>query len=314
MDGVLVVDKPSGMTSHDVVARVRQALNVRRVGHMGTLDPMATGVLPLMVGRATRLASLLSVGRKTYEGTILLGVTTDTYDATGSITTDIRNKPAAIKPLDRAEIERAAEPFIGTFMQRPPPFSAKKIAGVRAYRLARRHQAVDPAPVQVTVHALELLSVDSSYIRCRVICEPGFYMRALAHDLGAVLGCGACLETLRRKQNGIFGVEEAVTINEIRTAESTLSSRIIPIAELLPDIPRIVLSHHGVERASHGNNLSQAHVITSNHEWRKTPATTEGNLKNDLRDLVKLYDEEGTLVAIAKVDAARVLRPAIVLV
>ena len=195
MDGVLVIDKPAGLTSHDVVARVRRALGIRRVGHLGTLDPMATGVLPLVVGRATRLASLLAPAQKTYDGIVQLGVVTDTYDATGTVATDIRDRMAGGDPAPPTAdaVARAAEAFTGTFLQQPPPFSAKKVRGVRAYRLARRQRPVAPEPVTVTVHAIDILEVTPMRVRCRVTCDAGFYMRALAHDLGAALGCGACL-------------------------------------------------------------------------------------------------------------------------
>lgn len=303
MDGVLVVDKPQGLTSHDVVARVRRAYGIRRVGHIGTLDPMATGVLPLVVGRATRLAALLSVGPKVYEGLVLLGVATDTYDRTGKVTADVRDKTGVgpTRAPSRSEVERIAEDFVGTFTQRPPPFSAKKIGGVRAYRLARRRQPVDPAPVKVTVHALDILDVTASHIRCRVSCEPGFYMRALAHDLGAAFGCGAYLESLRRERSGPFSLDQAVTLDALEGPKSGLSSRMLPVADLLPDVPKLLLTEHGTKRASHGNDLFPSDVLSPPHrEWGT--------------GLVRLCDEQGTLVAIARGDTSRLLRPLIVLV
>ena len=302
MDGVLVVDKPPGLTSHDVVARVRRALGIRRVGHIGTLDPMATGVLPLVVGRATRLAALLGVGHKVYEGLILLGVATDTYDRTGKVTADARDITGVglTQTPSRAEVEKLAEDFVGTYAQRPPPFSAKKIGGVRAYRLARRRRPVDPAPVNVTVHTLDILNVTASHIRCRVSCEPGFYMRALAHDLGTALGCGACLESLHRERSGPFGLDQAVTLDALEGAKSSLSSLLLPIADLLPDVPKLLLTAHGTKRASHGNDLLPSDVISSHREWGT--------------GLVRLCDEQGTLVAIARADTTLLLRPLIVLV
>ena len=307
MDGVLVVDKPAGLTSHDVVARARRALGVRRVGHIGTLDPMATGVLPLVVGRATRLASLLSTGRKTYDGLILLGVSTDSYDATGAITADARDRMGTglVKAPDRRAIERAAEAFAGTFAQHPPPFSAKKIRGVRAYRLARRNRPVAPEPVEVTVHALDVVSVTATHVRCRVTCDPGFYMRALAHDLGAALGCGACLETLRRERNGSFDLTGAVSLDELRSSGPATADRLIPIGELLPETPRLVLTEHGATRARHGNNLTGADVTSSEGEW---PPPAAG------APVARLFDSEGALIAIARTDAGRLLHPTIVLV
>ena len=309
MDGVLVVDKPPGLTSHDVVAHTRRSLGIRRVGHIGTLDPMATGVLPLVVGRATRLASLLSPGRKTYDGRILLGISTDTYDATGTITADARDRMGTglVNTPERRAIEQAVQAFVGTRPQCPPPYSAKKIRGVRAYELARKNQPVAPDPVEVTVHAIDVLAVEGTRVRCRVICNAGFYMRAFAHDLGIALGCGACLETLRRERNGAFDLRHAVPLDEIDARGAAVADRIVPLAQLLPDLPRLVLTEHGARRARHGNDLTAADIISSTTEWpaRAAPAGAA---------VAKLYDPEGELLAIAKADAARLLHPTIVLV
>ena len=197
-------------------------------------------------------------------------------------------------------VEKVAEDFVGTYAQRPPPFSAKKIGGVRAYRLARRRRPVDPAPVNVTVHTLDILNVTASHIRCRVSCEPGFYMRALAHDLGTALGCGACLESLHRERSGPFGLDQAVTLDALEGAKSSLSSLLLPIADLLPNVPKLLLTAHGTKRASHGNDLLPSDVISSHREWGT--------------GLVRLCDEQGTLVAIARADTTLLLRPLIVLV
>lgn len=305
MDGVLVVDKPAGLTSHDVVAHARRALGVRRVGHVGTLDPLATGVLPLVVGRATRLASLLSAGRKTYEGSILLGVSTDTYDATGTIVADARDRMGGAP--DRTAVERAAQAFVGTLPQRPPPFSAKKIRGVRAYRLARGNRPVALEPVAVTAHAVEVLAVDDTRVRCRVTCDPGFYVRAFAHDLGAALGCGACLETLRRERNGAFDLRGAVSLEEIAAGGPAVGGRMVPLAELLPEVPRLVLTDHGARRARHGNDLTAADVVSSSAGRLPRPAP-------DGAEVAKLYDRQGVLIAVAKAGDGRLLHPKIVLV
>lgn len=305
MDGVLVVDKPAGLTSHDVVAHARRALGVRRVGHVGTLDPLATGVLPLVVGRATRLASLLSAGRKIYEGSILLGVSTDTYDATGTIVADARDRMGG--GPDRTAVEQAAQAFVGTLPQRPPPFSAKKIRGVRAYRIARGNRPVALEPVAVTAHAVKVLAVDDTRVRCRVTCDPGFYVRAFAHDLGAALGCGACLETLRRERNGAFDLRGAVSLEEIAAGGPAVGGRMVPLAELLPEVPRLVLTDHGARRARHGNDLTAADVVSSSAGRLPRPAP-------DGAEVAKLYDREGVLIAVAKAGAGRLLHPKIVLV
>ena len=302
MDGVLVVDKPKNITSHGVVAHVRRSFGIRRVGHIGTLDPMATGVLPLVVGQATRLASLLSVGPKIYEGLIRLGVSTDTYDITGTVVTDSQNQSGSgsVRPPTKKTIEEATARFSGTFMQIPPPFSAKKIKGVRAYRLARQQQPVTPEAAKVTVHELSILDVTATHIRCRVSCEPGFYMRSLAHDLGSSLGCGACLETLRREQSGAFRLQQSISLNTLESMHSDTNSHLLSISSLLPGLPRLVVTANGQKRASHGNNLSRSDILSADREWGAEP--------------VRLFNEQGQLLAIAKGDAALLLHPVIVLV
>ena len=308
VDGVLVVDKAAGMTSHDVVSRARRALGTRRVGHIGTLDPMATGVLPLVVGRATRLASLLSAGPKVYDGVIRLGVVTDTYDRTGTQCQQVSEGGA--RPLDAvtsATINEAIASFVGTFEQDPPPFSAKKIGGVRAYRLARRRKPVAPRSVEVTVHALEVVSRTTERLRCRVTCEPGFYMRALAHDLGRALGCGGCLETLRRERSGAFDLTGAVPVDALTSRSTPIADHLVPLVQLLPDLPSAVLTDHGTLRAKHGNRLSRADLSSWDRDWENA-----GAVGSQAR--VKLIDSTGNLLAIADADGDRVLHPAIVLV
>ncbi len=304
MDGVVVIDKPQNVTSHDVVSRVRRTFGIRRVGHIGTLDPMATGVLPLVTGRATRLASLLSVGPKIYEGLIRLGLSTDTYDITGNVLTDSQNRSGSglVRPPTEKEIGEAAARFSGTFMQTPPPFSAKKIKGVRAYRLARRQQPVNPDAVRVTVHEFSISDITQTHIRCRVNCEPGFYMRSLAHDLGLTLGCGACLESLRREQSGAFGLQQCIALDDLEKLKPELGHHLLSISNLLPNLPRLVVTANGQKRASHGNDLSRSDILSADREWGA--------------ESVRLFNERGQLLAIAKAkaDEGLILHPMIVLV
>ncbi len=308
VDGVLVVDKAAGMTSHDVVSRARRALGTRRVGHVGTLDPMATGVLPLVVGRATRLASLLSAGPKVYDGIIRLGVVTDTYDLTGTKSPEASEvESRSLAAVTSTAINAAIVSFVGTFMQHPPPFSAKKVGGVRAYRLARRSEPVAPRAVEVTVHALEVVSRTVERLHCRVTCEPGFYMRALAHDLGCALGCGGCLEALRRERSGAFDLTDAVPVGALADPSVPVADHLVPLARLLPDLPSAVLTEHGTQRAKHGNRLSRADLVSWNRNWWHEQA--DGS-----RARVKLIDGTGNLLAIAKVNSEHILHPAIVLV
>ena len=214
LDGLLVVDKPSGPSSHDVVARVRRALGERRIGHTGTLDPLATGVLLLVLGRATRLARFLTARTKTYDAVVRLGVATDTYDADG---TPVGPAHAGAWP-DAEAVARALDAFRGTFAQQPPAFSAKKVGGVRSYQAARQHAARPdaavplPAPVSVTTYALDVIEQADALLTLRVVCSAGFYVRALAHDLGAALGCGAHLVGLRRTETSGFTLDDALPL------------------------------------------------------------------------------------------------------
>ena len=316
MDGVLVVDKPRSLTSHDVVTRVRRQLGTRRVGHIGTLDPMATGVLPLVVGRATRLASLLSEGIKVYDAVIHLGLVTDTYDATGAVVSSAPGVEQTPIVVDRAAVQRASLAFTGTFRQRPPPYSAKKVGGVRAYRLARRQVPVKMKPATVTVYDFEICDLEDERLYCRVRCAPGFYMRSLAHDLGESLGCGGCLETLRRERSGVFRLDAAVSLDTVEHEGQTTAERLIPLAQLLPELPGVVVTDRGARLAAHGNALSLAEIETGATGIRAGASGSGAVSTSDPTRArrIKIYDREGALLAIAESDAANVLHPRIVLV
>jgi tRNA pseudouridine55 synthase len=210
MNSVLIIDKPAGLTSHDVVNRARRILRERSIGHLGTLDPMATGVLPLVTGNLTRLAQFYTHSEKTYEGTIRFGFATDTYDAEGDATT-----PQQEVTLRAADVEALAARFRGVIEQTPPPFSAKKIKGVPAYKLARQQKEVVLKSVQVEIKEFEILSVEADRARFRARVASGTYMRSVAHDMGRELACGAHLESLRRTSVAEFTLEDAHTLEEI---------------------------------------------------------------------------------------------------
>jgi len=308
-DGVLVVDKPAGPTSHDIVACVRRTLGLKKVGHLGTLDPLATGVLPLVVGRATRLAALLAGAHKQYDAVIRLGLITDTYDITGTVVggTDAPSIDATVVTGDRPQpssetVARAVADFVGSYQQRPPPFSAKKIAGVRAYALARRRQPVEMPPARVTVESLEVLSIDGPRVRCRMVCSSGFYVRSLAHDLGEVLGCGGCLETLRREQHGPFSLHAAVPLTRVLEDGASVATALIPMGSLLPGLPAVVVSDVGAQRAAHGNPLRVADIVPDAEP--PTPSAAR----------VRVLDARGQLLAVADRHSDGALHPKIVLV
>jgi len=210
MNAVLIIDKPAGLTSHDVVNRARRILRERAIGHLGTLDPMATGVLPLVTGSLTRLAQFYTASEKTYEGTIRFGFATDTYDAEGEPTTT----PQEVH-LRPEEIETLAAHFRGVIEQIPPPFSAKKIKGVPAYKLARQQKEVVLKPVQVEIKEFEILAVELDRVRFRARVASGTYMRSVAHDMGRELSCGAHLESLRRTAVAEFTLADAHTLDEV---------------------------------------------------------------------------------------------------
>jgi len=213
MNAVLIIDKPAGLTSHDVVNRARRILHERSIGHLGTLDPMATGVLPLVTGSLTRLARFYTASEKTYEGTIRFGFATDTYDADGEPTTT--PQPVHLNP---EEVEAVAARFRGIIQQTPPPFSAKKIKGVPAYKLARQQKEVVLQPVQIEIKEFEILDVAIDRLRFRARVASGTYMRAVAHDMGRELACGAHLESLRRTSVAEFTLEDAHTLEELANA------------------------------------------------------------------------------------------------
>jgi tRNA pseudouridine55 synthase len=308
MNGVLVVDKPPGPTSHDVVAAVRRATGMTRVGHTGTLDPLATGVLPLLVGRATRLAQFMTSDDKEYIADVRLGCATPTYDAEAQIralqsgTGHPLNAAGAAASISTPAIDQLLSQFRGTYWQTPPPFSAKKVAGTAAYRLARMNRPVALKPVQVTVNTLEMVSRSGDTIRIRIVCSTGFYVRTLAHELGQRLRCGAHLEALRRTRAGGFDLDDAVALATIvETGTDVLLRRLIPMDRLLLQFPYVVLNEQGASRAAHGNLLSEGDLAAA-------PAGGPASSR------VRLIDGAGRLIGIADVGPRGVLHPVVVLV
>ncbi len=265
MNGVVILDKPAGLTSHDVVNRVRRIVGQRSIGHLGTLDPMATGVLPLVTGSFTRLAQFYLSSEKVYEGTIRFGFSTDTYDAEG----EPSSEPQTVV-LRGKEFEEYCARFRGVIEQLPPPFSAKKIKGIPAYKLARKHKEVTLKPVQVDIKELEILSVQADRAHFRARVGSGTYMRSVAHDLGKALGCGAHLESLRRTAAGEFTIEDAHTLEELVTAAGTpdnlLQQLFIHPRKLLPHFPSVTADEQSAARIRAGRpvnlpELSRAHQV-----------------------------------------------------
>lgn len=256
--GVLNINKPAGMTSHDVVDAVRKILNMRRVGHTGTLDPQATGVLPLCVGRATRIAQYLTQADKEYVMTLRLGITTDTLDASGKETTRVED--VAVRQEDLLAV---LSRFVGEIQQVPPIYSAKKVRGERLYRLARRGEYVERQPVTIRIHALDLLEFTPPFVRLRTICSKGTYARSLCDDIGRALGCGGHLYELTRTRSGRFTLEGILTLTELedRVRGGRLSEVLIPIAQALDHLPAVRVAPEAGRLILHGGALTAALVV-----------------------------------------------------
>jgi tRNA pseudouridine55 synthase len=310
MNGVLIVDKPPGPTSHDVVARVRCAVGISKIGHTGTLDPLATGVLPLVVGRATRLAQFLTNDEKEYLASVRFGRATATYDAEERTIFDADGRPVALRPAPPIEwipdsmLFEALPEFMGTYWQVPPPFSAKKVGGTPAYVLARLRKEVEIKPVQVTVHELELKGFEHGLARLRVVCSSGFYVRSLAHDLGQHLGCGAHLESLRRIRAGEFAADRSTTLEDIEREGTDAVGRLVPMTELLSRLPHVVVNARGARRAAHGNALAAEDLWEAE---RTVPASARPGP-------VRVLDTDGALLAIGEPADGGLLQPIVVLV
>ncbi len=288
-----MVDKPRDWTSHDVVNKMRRFAGTKRVGHLGTLDPSATGVLPLVVGKATRLAQFYTRNDKIYEGVIHFGSSTNTYDAEGSAT----SAEVAVT-LDCDELERVFDQFRGEIQQVPPPVSAKKIAGRPAYELARKNQPVELKSVPVTVYALDVLKIEGQDVEVRIHCSAGTYLRSIAHDAGQAMGCGAHLKNLRRTASGDFKISSARTLEAlgVMASEGRLGEALIPAAEMLPDFPMEM-----VDQITAGQ-------IRNGRDFRVSPFQARKGAK-----YVKAVTQGGELIAIGEARLPHVYHPLLVL-
>lgn len=268
-DGLLLVDKHEGCTSHDVVASARRLLRIKKIGHCGTLDPSATGLLLLTIGRATRLTRFLIQAPKTYEGTIRFGITTDTYDLEGRVTSE--------SPLDGVTpeaIDQAMTTFVGEGLQTPPPYCAKKVGGVKYYELARRGEEVPQDPKEVTIYDFRCLEPWSpgQDLRFELSCASGTYARSLAHDLGGALGCGGLLSSLRRTKVGPFGVTEAVSLEELAgklEEEADLGSAWLPFDEIPLPFTQVTADPQQERRIQHGQTVLIRELEGREGDWIK---------------------------------------------
>ena len=283
MDGILVINKPMGWTSHDVVGRIRGLTHQKRVGHAGTLDPMATGVLLVCLGRATRVSEYLMASDKTYRAVMRLGVETDTYDADGQV--------VATRPVNVSEstLRGALIQFVGAIEQVPPMYSAIKLAGKPLYKLARKGVEVEREARHVTIHDITLHAWQSPDATIDVRCSPGTYIRSLAHDVGAALGCGAHLAALTRLSSGSFTIEDAVKLEDL-TGLADLPGLLHPMDAALQDLPAVTLDADSAQRVLMGHTIS----------WNGQDGSA----------LCRVYDANARFLAIMEYDSAtQVLRP-----
>jgi len=291
MNGVLIVDKPASLTSHDVVNRVRRMLSQKSVGHLGTLDPMATGVLPLVAGNLTRLAQFYTSSEKSYEGTIRFGFATDTYDAEGEAVGE-----AQPVTLDLNHLRQLGAKFQGVIEQMPPPFSAKKIRGLPAYKLARKKKEVVLAAVQVEIKSFEILSCEADRAEFRAHVASGTYMRSVAHDLGRELGCGAHLASLRRTYVADFDLSDAHTLEQIEdlARQAAWDELFIHPRKLLSSMPSVTATEDMAARIRNGRSVNLPDFSKAKQ--------------------VKVFQGQRELIAIATRIAGTLFRPGIVFV
>ncbi len=309
-DGALVIDKPPGKTSHDVVDAVRHLAGFRQIGHLGTLDPLATGVLVLLLGRATRLVQFYTGRRKRYTAGFRFGFATDTYDSDGE-----PQGPDTTPALDRAMLENLASERIGRFLQTPPSFSAKKVKGRPAYELARRKQPVDLKPIDVELFEFRLSEVDGSIARFHIECSSGTYIRSLAHEMGEKLGCGAHLAEITRTAVGEFSLEQGVKLEELAEAARSgkFADYLIRLENLLPNFPRVNVLPIIERRVRHGTkfNISPAQIQPGRAEL-PPGATTQLDGGQPRPPRLRVFSQQNSLIAIAEAVVPRTYQPVVV--
>ena len=274
MDGVIVIRKEKGFTSHDVVAKLRGILHMKKIGHTGTLDPDAEGVLPVALGKATRLVDMITDKEKTYEAVMRLGVVTDTQDMSGTVLSEVPEFQ-----VSEEELRTVTESFAGDYMQVPPMYSALKVNGKKLYELAREGKTVERKPRPVHFYEIEILDIDFPLVRFRVTCSKGTYIRTLCHDIGEKLGCGAAMETLLRTKVGRFTLDDAITLAQTEEAvrSGEIEQRILGIEEILAEYPRVCCREEGDRLLANGNPLVQALVNAEGKDGWIRMCNSEGS-------------------------------------
>lgn len=292
MDGIILVNKPKNFTSHDIVARIREFLKVRRVGHFGTLDPLATGLMMVAVGKATRLFPFFSKANKSYRGVMRLGFSTETYDSSGKPTSrEIRDYPT------KSSVRKAMKKFERAFDQVPPPYSAKKYKGKPLYSLARGKEELELRPTRIFIHFLRLKKYNPPFLEFEVQCSSGTYIRSLAHDLGQSLGCGAHLSELDRITVGNFHLRDCFTLEEIKklAEEKKIEKFLLPLESLLPEFPKMILDERGSQLARNGNLILAENILKITPAF---PSLSTGSSQLDI--IFRIFSLEGKFLALAK--------------
>lgn len=309
-DGALVVNKPQGKTSHDIVDAIRHLVGFRQIGHLGTLDPLATGVLVLLLGKATRLVRFYTGRRKRYTAGFRFGFATNTYDSEGTA-----EGPDAAPVLDSSVLERLAAESVGRFEQMPPAFSAKKVHGRPAYELARKNQAVELKPASVEVFEYRLTGVEGSIARFSIECSSGTYIRALAHEMGQKLGCGAHLSEICRTAVGEFSLEQAAELEELGRAarDGKFQNYLITLENLLPDYPRANVLPVLEKKVRHGGKFNIMPSQLQPGRMELPPgATTQLNADAVDPPRLRVFSQQNKLIAIAEAVVPRTYQPIVV--
>jgi tRNA pseudouridine55 synthase len=292
MDGLILVNKPQGITSHDVVIQVRNILGKQKVGHYGTLDPFATGLMVIAVGKTTRLFPIYSKKDKTYTGRIRLGISTDTFDSTGKPTSSEKKELP-----QKNEVMRAMKKFVGGIEQTAPPYSAKKYKGKPLYALVRSNKKFELRPSQVSIHFFDLINFTPPLIEFRVGCSSGTYIRSLAHDLGRRLGCGAFLSELTRTAVGNYRLDDSLDLEKIRQlhSEGQIEKFLIPLELLLAEFPKIILNERGSVLAKNGNTISSENILKIFRDESYSPDAFQ-----EKEAIFRMFSLEGKFLALAK--------------
>lgn len=292
MDGLILVDKPQDLTSHQIVLEIRRILNTSKVGHYGTLDPMATGLIVVAIGKATRLFPFFSKKDKFYEGQIRLGLTTDTYDAQGKPTS-----PEKTNFPKKEHLQVVMKEFEGETDQIPPPFSAKKYKGKPLYALARQNREYQLKASRVFIGLFKLNSYEPPFVGFQVKCSAGTYIRSLTHDLGQALGCGAHLSQLKRTEVGEFHIKDGLTLEEIKrlTKEEKMDTFLIPMEILLPELSKIILDEKGSNLVKNGN-----HIFPENIVKMYPSELPDSKPYEEKEEIYRMFSLEGKLLALAR--------------